>query len=101
MQRIKFWELRLISTTSAKPYTNIQVKHCQRVRAATPAVPSILSINGQTFNIPYGHDLLGVAIGEDIAFVNNNLDIVQVSINLGSFAGTYGINAGTKIEITK
>jgi S-adenosylmethionine hydrolase len=60
-----------------------------------------LAINGQTFNIPYGTIYSDVAIGEDIVFVNNNLDIVQVSINLGNFAGTYSIGAATKIEITK
>jgi S-adenosylmethionine hydrolase len=58
-------------------------------------------INGQIFNIPYGTIYSDVAVGENIVFVNNNLGIVQISINLGNFAGTYGISAGTKIEITK
>ena len=60
-----------------------------------------LNINGQIFNIPYGTIYSDVAVGENIVFVNNNLGIVQISINLGNFAGTYGISAGTKIEITK
>ena len=60
-----------------------------------------LDINGQIFNIPYGTIYSDVAVGENIVFVNNNLGIVQISINLGNFAGTYGISAGTKIEITK
>jgi S-adenosyl-L-methionine hydrolase (adenosine-forming) len=60
-----------------------------------------LDANGQIFNIPYGTIYSDVAVGENIVFVNNNLGIVQISINLGNFAGTYGINAGTKIEIKK
>jgi len=60
-----------------------------------------LAIGDQTFNIPYGTIYSDVAIGEEIAFVNNNLDILQVSINLGNFADTYGIRAATKIEIIK
>ncbi len=60
-----------------------------------------LNIDGQIFNIPYGTIYSDVAVGENIAFVNNNLGILQISINLGDFASTYGIQAGTKIEITK
>ncbi len=60
-----------------------------------------INIAGQVFNIPYGTIYSDVPIGENIVFVNNNLDIIQVSINLGNFAGTYGITAATKIEITK
>jgi hypothetical protein len=37
--------------------------------------------------------------GEEIVFVSNNLGMVQLSINLGNFANTYGVKAGTKIEI--
>jgi len=39
--------------------------------------------------------------GEEVVFVSNNHGMVQLSINLGNFANTYGIKAGTKIEIEK
>jgi len=39
--------------------------------------------------------------GKEIVFVINNLGMVQLSINLGNFADTYGVKAGTKIEIEK
>ena len=39
--------------------------------------------------------------GEEIVFINNNIGVVQLSINLGNFAETYNIKAGTKIEIEK
>ena len=37
--------------------------------------------------------------GKDVVFIVNNLGVVQLSINLGDFAGTHGVKAGTKIEI--
>lgn len=49
----------------------------------------------------YGTNYSDVPKGEAIAFVINNLGVVQLSINLGNFANTYGIKAGTKIEIEK
>jgi S-adenosyl-L-methionine hydrolase (adenosine-forming) len=39
--------------------------------------------------------------GDVIAFVCNNLDMVQLSINLGNFAEVYGVKAGIKVEIDK
>jgi S-adenosyl-L-methionine hydrolase (adenosine-forming) len=39
--------------------------------------------------------------GEEIVFVNNNLGVVQLSINLGNFAVKYGIKAGAKIDIER
>ncbi len=69
--------------------------------ALQPGSTISLDIEGQIFNIPYGTIYSDVATGENIVFVNNNLGIVQISINLGNFADTYGISAGTKIEITK
>ncbi len=39
--------------------------------------------------------------GEAIVLVSNSLGMVQLSINLGNFAGTYGVKAGTKIKIEK
>ena len=37
--------------------------------------------------------------GKEIVFVVNNLGVVQMSINLGNFAGKYGVKAGSKVEI--
>ncbi|MBI2907868.1 MAG: SAM-dependent chlorinase/fluorinase [Chloroflexi bacterium] len=39
--------------------------------------------------------------GKEIVFVNNNLDMLQLSVNLGSFAETHNIKAGAKIEIER
>ena len=39
--------------------------------------------------------------GKEVVFVNNNLGILQLSINLGNFARTYAITAGMTVEIRK
>jgi S-adenosyl-L-methionine hydrolase (adenosine-forming) len=39
--------------------------------------------------------------GKEIVFVNNNLGLLQLCINLGNFAKTYNIKAGATIEIQK
>ncbi len=49
----------------------------------------------------YGTIYSDVPQGEEIVFVNNNLGVVQLSINLDNFADKYGVKAGTKIEIEK
>jgi S-adenosylmethionine hydrolase len=49
----------------------------------------------------FGTNYSDVPQGEAIAFISNNLGMVQLSINLGNFANTYGIKAGTKIEMEK
>ncbi len=49
----------------------------------------------------FGTSYSDVPEGEEIVFVSNNHGMVQLSINLGNFAGTYGLKAGTKIEIEK
>ena len=49
----------------------------------------------------FGAIYTDVPQGKEIIFVNNNLGVVQLSINLGNFASTYGVKAGTKIEIEK
>ena len=65
-------------------------------------------IPGDTVNIimprgkitaSFGTIYSDVPQGEEIMFVVNNLDTVQLSINLGSFADVHGLKAGTKIEI--
>lgn len=67
-----------------KPGDTIQVKSPQSIVAAK-----------------YGTIYSDVPHGEEIAFVNNNLGVVQLSINMGNFAKTYGVTAGTEIEIEK
>lgn len=49
----------------------------------------------------FGTNYSDVPQGDEIAFVNNNLGLFQLSINLGDFADKYGIKAGIKIEIEK
>lgn len=49
----------------------------------------------------YGTIYSDVPEGENVVFICNNLDMLQLSINLGSFADTYGVKAGTKIELEK
>ncbi len=49
----------------------------------------------------FGTSYSDVPEGEEIVFVSNNHGMIQLSINLGNFAGIYGVKAGTKIEIEK
>lgn len=55
----------------------------------------------KTVDARFGTIYSDVPRGDAIVFVSNNLDVVQLSINLGNFSKTYSINAGTKIEIDK
>lgn len=66
-----------------------------------PGEPVDVNYDGKIITAKYGTNYSDVPKGEAIVFVINNLGMVQISINLGNFAGTYGIKAGTKIEITK
>lgn len=56
---------------------------------------------GNTIPVKFGTIYSDVPKGKEIMFISNNLGVVQLSINLGNFAGVYGIKAGTKIEIVK
>jgi S-adenosyl-L-methionine hydrolase (adenosine-forming) len=42
-----------------------------------------------------------VAEGREIVFVNRNLGVVQLSINMGSYSEKYGLQAGDKIGLQK
>jgi S-adenosyl-L-methionine hydrolase (adenosine-forming) len=55
----------------------------------------------KTITAKFGNIYSDVPRGDSIVFVSNNLDVVQLSINLGNFSKTYGINPGTRIEIDK
>ena len=57
-------------------------------------------INGNTVTAKYGETYDDVLEGECIVIVNS-LGTVQLSINKGSFAETYGIKAGVKIELER
>lgn len=60
-----------------------------------------VSIDGNTISAKFGTIYSDVPQGKEIIFVNNNLDILQLSINLGNFSSTYRVKAGTKIAIEK
>ena len=49
----------------------------------------------------YGTIYSDVPVGEEIVFVNNNIDLFQLSLNMDSFAATHNISTGMKIEIVK
>lgn len=54
-----------------------------------------------TISAKFGTIYSDVPLGKEIIFVNNTLGVVQLSINMGNFANTYGVKAGVKIEIEK
>lgn len=56
---------------------------------------------GSIIPIKFGNIYSDVPPNEEIMFVVNNLDLLQLSINLGNFASAHGAKAGTKIEIDK
>jgi S-adenosylmethionine hydrolase len=60
-----------------------------------------VKIEQQMISAAYGTIYSGVAQGKEIVFINNNLGVIQLSIDLGDFASLYGIQAGAKFEITK
>jgi len=60
-----------------------------------------ITIATSTIRAIFGTTYADVPQGKEIVFVINNLGMVQMSINLGNFASTYHIKAGTKIEIEK
>lgn len=49
----------------------------------------------------YGKIYSDVPVGEEIVFVNNNLGVIQLSINLGNYSETHKLKAGSKIGIQK
>ncbi len=60
-----------------------------------------LNDGDQSISAKFGNIYSDVPRGNEIVFVNNNMGVLQLSINMGSFASTYNIKAGTKIEIQK
>jgi len=49
----------------------------------------------------YGNIYSDVAEGKEVVFINSNLDVVQLSINMGNFAKQYNVKAGDKISLQK
>ena len=56
---------------------------------------------GNTIPVKFSIIYSDVPQGKEIMFISNNLGMIQLSINLGNFASTYRVEAGTKIEIEK
>lgn len=61
----------------------------------------LVKIPDSTITATFGTIYSDVPLGDEIVFVKTNLDMLQLSLNLGDFAGKYNISAGTKIEIVK
>jgi S-adenosylmethionine hydrolase len=80
--------------------TNISEKTADEFGLKPGDVVYIKSTQG-TVTARFGINYSDVPQGKEVVFVSNNHDMVQLSINLGNFAGTYDIKAGTKIEIEK
>ena len=59
-----------------------------------------IAVNGKQVTSIIGTRYGDVAVGEYISMVSS-LEILQLSINKGSFAGTNGVKTGMKVEITK
>ncbi len=66
-----------------------------------PGDPVKIKSQENTITARFGTNYSDIPPGETVVFVINNLGMVQASINLGNFAGVYGIKAGTKIEIDR
>jgi S-adenosyl-L-methionine hydrolase (adenosine-forming) len=80
--------------------TNISGKIANGISLKAGDSVSITNPQGK-ITARFGTNYSDVPQGEAIIFVSRNLELVQLSINLGNFAGKYGIKAGTKIEIQK
>jgi hypothetical protein len=68
---------------------------------AKPGDPVYINTPQSKIAAKFGTIYSDVPQGDAIVFVINNLGRVQLSINLGNFSSTYGVKAGTKIEIDK
>lgn len=58
-------------------------------------------ISGSVIPAKYGTIYSDVAIGEEVAFVNNNIDLLQLSLNLDNFAAAYNVSTGMRVEIAR
>jgi len=57
--------------------------------------------SGNIIPVKFGNIYSDVPEGDEVMFISDNLGMVQLSINLGNFAITYGFKAGIIIEIEK
>lgn len=60
----------------------------------------VISAGGKSVTAGFGNIYSDVPKGDPIVFVNS-LQVVELSINMGNFAGTHGLKAGAGIEITR
>ncbi len=60
-----------------------------------------LKVAGIDLPVTFGSIYSDVPLGEEIVFVNNNVDLLQLSMNLGNFAGRYDVAVGAMVEIGK
>jgi S-adenosylmethionine hydrolase len=79
--------------------TNISGADCAQAGLAVGDTLQV-TINGQTISVKFGVTYSSVAEGEAVAFINS-LDFFQLSRNMASFASTYNLSTGTRVEITK
>lgn len=81
-----------ITNISGKTANEFGVKPGDTLQVKTPQ---------NNITAKFGTIYSDVPLGKEIVFVNNNLDILQLSLNLDNFAGKYSVKAGTKIELEK
>ncbi len=60
----------------------------------------VVSAGGKSVTAMFGNIYSDVPKGDPIVFVNS-LQVVELSINIGNFAGTHGLKAGAGIEIAR
>ena len=60
-----------------------------------------VQVAGADISLMFGRIYSDVSVEEDIVFVNNNVDLLQLSVNLGNFAGTHGVEVGARVEISR
>jgi S-adenosylmethionine hydrolase len=54
-----------------------------------------------TIDAVYGAIYSDVPVGDEVVFVNNNIDLLQLSLNMDDFAAAYNMGTGMKVEIVK
>lgn len=79
--------------------TNISGADCAEAGLAVGDTLQV-TINGQIISVEFGLTYSSVGEGEAVAFLNS-LDSLQLSLNMASFASTYELSTGARVEITK
>jgi S-adenosyl-L-methionine hydrolase (adenosine-forming) len=81
-----------VTNISGKTAGQFGLKPGDSIKVQTPEKP---------VEAKFGTIYSDVPQGKEVVFVISNLGVVQLSINLGSFAQTYNLKAGSKIGIQK